>query len=93
MFLTLNGQNSVAITLINVKLYVNIVVGSALSLVTQRKNYNAPIGGTTAMLYNLHCYIGDLGGTAEGVSPSFTKGGGHSCKMLVSVFDMPCDLT
>ncbi len=48
MFLTINGHNSVAITLINAKLCMNIVVGSALSLVTQRKNYSAPIGGTTA---------------------------------------------
>ncbi len=35
LFLTLNGQNSVAITLINAKFGVNIVVGSALSLQLQ----------------------------------------------------------
>ncbi len=70
VFLTLNGQNSVAIALINANLCMNIVVGSTLSLVMQRKNYNASIGGNIAMLYTLHCHIRDLGGTA-GVSPSY----------------------
>ncbi len=37
VFMTLNGPNSVAITLITAKLGMNIVAGSALSLVTQRK--------------------------------------------------------
>ncbi len=36
---------------------------------TQKKNHNAPIGGTAAMLYILYCHIGDVGETA-GV-PSF----------------------
>ncbi len=37
VFLTLNGQNLVAITLINARLCLNIVADFALSLVPQRK--------------------------------------------------------
>ncbi len=60
MFLTLHGQNLVAIVLINAKLCMNVVVGTALSLVIQRKNYNAPKGGATGMLYcgkNIHICV------------------------------------
>ncbi len=54
VFLTLNGQNLVAITLINAKLCVNIVVGSALSLVTQRKRLQCTQRGRYSNALHFH---------------------------------------
>ncbi len=52
-----------AITLINAKLCMNIVVGSALSLVTERKKIQCTHRGRYINALHFHCHFGDSGGT------------------------------